>query len=289
MGFPVGAAIAAGGKLLGGILGNRRAKKAAAQARAQALQDTLNRGVYAREAAERGGFNPLTMLGVGGGVVAGSGSGYGYDGGAAPLASALSSAVDIIADEISPETQERREFNKLLTELTRLELDKARALAPVYAAGASFATSGALTGGRAAVQATQAGQSYTAAGRPAVEVYNPDRQSVEVGGIAIKPDKGWSDAQEIEDRYGDAVSWLYGIGVATADFIQTNRSEAVGGPQPVKTLPMTSGALLAAPPVWPGMPSRVGELLPGRPADKPKPKLRDYFTHNPTGFSAARY
>lgn len=41
--------------------------------------------------------------------------------------------------------------------------------------------------------------------------------ALKVAGKKITKSKNWSDAQDIEDRYGDLVSWLYGIGVVTAD------------------------------------------------------------------------
>ena len=37
---------------------------------------------------------------------------------------------------------------------------------------------------------------------------------LQISGYHVKKDKGWSDAQDIEDRYGDAVSWMYGLGVS---------------------------------------------------------------------------
>ncbi len=36
-------------------------------------------------------------------------------------------------------------------------------------------------------------------------------------GGTIKRNKAFSDAQDVEDRYGDVASWLYGIGVVGAD------------------------------------------------------------------------
>lgn len=40
---------------------------------------------------------------------------------------------------------------------------------------------------------------------------------MKIGGHAVKKNKEWSDAQIIEDRYGDVVSWAYGLGVVGAD------------------------------------------------------------------------
>ncbi len=58
------ALIAAGGSLLGGLLGSRSEKKAAAQERSWALEDQAEQFIRLRDAAEKGGFNPLTALSV---------------------------------------------------------------------------------------------------------------------------------------------------------------------------------------------------------------------------------
>lgn len=60
--------LSVGGSLLGGLFGDRSAKKAAAQQRAWALEDQSMQWVRHREASERGGFNPLATLGMGQGV-----------------------------------------------------------------------------------------------------------------------------------------------------------------------------------------------------------------------------
>lgn len=52
------------GNLLGGLFGNKSAKKAAAQERAWALEDQAEQFVRLRAAAEKAGFNPLTALGA---------------------------------------------------------------------------------------------------------------------------------------------------------------------------------------------------------------------------------
>lgn len=44
-----------------------------------------------------------------------------------------------------------------------------------------------------------------------------DSTALKIAGDTIKPNKNWSDAEKIEERYGDLVSWLYGIGVVGGD------------------------------------------------------------------------
>ncbi len=58
------AVIGAAGSLLGGILNRNSAKSAAATNRNWALQDQAEQFVRLRAAAEKGGFNPLTVLGA---------------------------------------------------------------------------------------------------------------------------------------------------------------------------------------------------------------------------------
>lgn len=52
---------------------------------------------------------------------------------------------------------------------------------------------------------------------------NPDDLSM--GALQISKDKTWSDAQKVEDRYGDLASWLYGIGVIGADGLKTSKTQ----------------------------------------------------------------
>ena len=47
-----------------------------------------------------------------------------------------------------------------------------------------------------------------------------NENDVKIGGTKINQNKGWSNAEDIETRYGDLVSWLYGMGVIGGDFIE---------------------------------------------------------------------
>ncbi|AXH73285.1 MAG: DNA pilot protein [Microviridae sp.] len=55
-----------------------------------------------------------------------------------------------------------------------------------------------------------AGTDYAMPGQPA-------SGGLKVAGVPIVKDKGWSDAQDVEDRYGDLVQMVYGAGVLGAD------------------------------------------------------------------------
>lgn len=88
-------ALGIGGQLLGGLLGNRSAKKAAAQQRAWALEDHRMQWVRHREASELGGFNPLATLGMGQGVAATPVSSNNY------MGDAVASAGLMLADSVA--------------------------------------------------------------------------------------------------------------------------------------------------------------------------------------------
>ena len=55
------------GKVVGGLFGRRSAAKQARRQREQEISDFKNKGKWIRQSAERGGFNPLTMLNATGG------------------------------------------------------------------------------------------------------------------------------------------------------------------------------------------------------------------------------
>lgn len=54
-----------------------------------------------------------------------------------------------------------------------------------------------------------AGTDYNVPGQPG--------SGINVAGVPVVKDKGWSDAQVVEDRYGDLVQMIYGAGVLGAD------------------------------------------------------------------------
>lgn len=45
--------------------------------------------------------------------------------------------------------------------------------------------------------------------------------AIRTGGATWLPDTGWSNTQEFEDRYGDPMSWIYGVGAFGADVLNT--------------------------------------------------------------------
>lgn len=108
-----------GSSLLSGIFGSSSRKKAEARAHVA----NQNRFVYLREAAEKGGFNPLTALM----------SGYGSQGGGGystpPLASstALQGAMASVSDLLTGRTAQRMAEDKKRAELLELEVNALKA------------------------------------------------------------------------------------------------------------------------------------------------------------------
>ena len=131
------AIIAGGLKLLGGLFG----KKKKAMTPQQSIESTA---AGARSAAEKYGFNALTLL-AGSNATAGAGMDMG---GTPPLAS-LSVLGDIVEDQFGDEANTRREHNKLQNELLQLEVDRARTLnvvAPPTAVGGASLNGGYAVG-----------------------------------------------------------------------------------------------------------------------------------------------
>lgn len=201
-------------QLLGGALGIFSANKA----RRQAKQDALNKFVDLRAAADAGGISMLTALGATGG------SGFGNYGGAPPLASVelLTGAAGDIEDEANGTAAQRRATERLNYDLAKIRLDQARS--GVYDAPApkSYAAAGSTVFADNTARPYPAGHVKTSGGSngpfsPALgSVPVPDRfldraSGVFVNGSYIDPSPGWSDAQTVEDNYGELGGAVYGV------------------------------------------------------------------------------
>lgn len=236
MGFA--AALSAGAQIIGGLSGLFSSKKGAPSAR----ENTVKLAQGARQAAERYGFNPLTMLQYGGGAVGGGG------GGAPPLASVemLTSGLRDFDDITSGDAQRRRAAEQLELDLARLKLEQARsgvAVAPVAAVNAVGAGPSPL--GRRAVTVMQGG-AVSDASRAVTRsgVAKPDNPNAShplrfslgnvsapdqtldrgagyyVGGARVEGAPGWSSGESIEQEYGDSpVSWGYSVAKLGADIV----------------------------------------------------------------------
>lgn len=134
------ALIGGGLRLLGGLFGRKKAPTPS--------QNIMSQAKGARQAAEKYGFNPLTMLQYGqpGGAMGGGGD-------APPLAS-LSILGEMIEENYGQDAKDRREHNRLTNELLTLEVQNARSLSGVAPPSAVAGMRGgppAFNGGRAAV------------------------------------------------------------------------------------------------------------------------------------------
>nr|QJB21559.1 MAG: DNA pilot protein [Microvirus sp.] len=130
------AIIGGGLQLLGGLFGG-----GGDHSPAKPDENLVLHAKGARDAAKQFGFNPLTLLGLGG-------QGYGPSRGAPPLASALEGFGAFLSDNFGSEANTRKEHNKLQTELLRLQVDKARSLSAVAPPSAVAGMGGAALGAR---------------------------------------------------------------------------------------------------------------------------------------------
>lgn len=271
-----GALINGGIKLLGGLFGSRSAKKAEARAR----QNFLNSGADTREAAVRGGFNPLTFLQATGGGAAANG-GFSAAGQPAALASQelIMGGLQDFGSVLSGEAAQQQRERELSYNLAKLEYEKSAASRIGAAAGSGFSTAR-----RAAMQIESEGQVIgygggapprrpTAKNEGRISVFAPNGKTLLVpAGIAerlnIKP---WQNMAMGE--YTELVGELRGEGEGLVDLglevgggggIQQNLT---GGD--VYTAPGAGGARPAGP---------VPGYMP--PAKKKPTSFWSYFGHS---------
>ncbi|AXH74965.1 MAG: DNA pilot protein [Microviridae sp.] len=199
-----GTLINVGGKLLGGLFGNRSAKKAAAKQRAQALEDERLKFTRLRESAELGGFNPLTAL-AGGGLSGLSG----LPSSAPPLASTemLSGALSDITDEFTGVASQQRARDQLELELAKIKVDQAKTEL-VHRQKPSAANNVAGGSGSANL------------GNNAASAIPPGT-SVRMFGFNTKPSDLFSDAEIAEQRYSDVAGSILGVATLGADLWNT--------------------------------------------------------------------
>lgn len=199
MGLPLLAALGGGQGIaaIGGFLGSLFGKKKKPEA-------TGVDYVKLRNDATAAGFNPLTAL------LAGGGSGY------------------------------QREFAPSLASGAFLQEAIGRGIDTVFNRGGGDKLADMVRGRDAAMEQVLAKKAQSLPGRfgyaltdavpfgvsqnasvPALPL-SAD-VSVRVNGLDVKKNAGWSGAQDFEDRYGDALSSVYGVGVLGADLKETFR------------------------------------------------------------------
>ncbi|WP_283177934.1 hypothetical protein [Gemmobacter sp. 24YEA27] len=226
----------------------------------------MSQAAGVREASEAYGFNPLTLLQYG------QPGGTGLANNGPPLASfdMLTQGFREIGDITSGDAERRRQQEELKLDLAKLEIERLKA------GKAADAVGGVSPLGR---NASMQVQSNVADAPPRISS-NPERTSVQIGGINSIPDTGWSDAEEIEKRGGDVASWIYGLGVIGADAWNTFsthaerravKSEAAGVPR--KT--------------WGGLGRAIGvaDNSSDNPRDWSAYRLRQEFGAAPDGYT----
>ena len=126
------------GSLIGGVSGLFSKSKGAPSAR----ENTVKLAQGARQASERYGFNPLTMLGAGSSMGGGGGGG-----GAPPLASIqmLTEGLQSVDDVISGDADRRRQADQLQLDLAKVQLEQARSGVIASGSTAADAVGGSLS------------------------------------------------------------------------------------------------------------------------------------------------
>lgn len=249
------AVIAGGLKLLGGLFG-RKQKTMTPQ---QSIESTA---AGARTAAAKYGFNALTLL-QGSNATAGAGMAMG---GPPPLAS-LSILGDIVDDNFSEEAKERKEHNRLQTDLLRLEVDRARTLSAV-APAPSVASGGPITGGRTT---TKIG-SFSGTGHDFTKDnadLTPGRQAV------VDPQRHASGIIQYNNAITGPVSLLGDDGEPFLEYLQV---PIIGGLQVVNNYAKQIAADVVAPAI---------EKWTGKPVNKER--TREYYMTLPAPYGRDRY
>ena len=186
-------------KLAGTVLGflGRRKK-----------QETGVDYVKLRESAEAAGFNPLTALRNGGA------QGF-YQGPRMSSAEFLGQALGEVGNTLYSAQAAKRdeEIDNLQRDILKQELDEMRkANDPIGGKDWGFSIPHAVTTTKATQNESPALSNHLV---HSGSVSNgPD---VVAGSVLVSKSEGFSDAEDIETRYGDVVSWPYGMAVLAAD------------------------------------------------------------------------
>lgn len=195
--FLLPAAISAGASLLGGAIGNQQ-KREGQEREIELQREFAQNGVrWKVEDAQRAGIHPLAALGATGAAY--SPVGLGDNDTAATFSAAgqdFSRAIDA--------TRTQGERNGVLgVKMAELSLERASLENDLLRAQILD-----ITRPRVPAFPSAAG-GFNVPGQPG--------SGIKVAGHTVKPDPGWSDAQDVEDRYGDIIQMLYGAGVLGAD------------------------------------------------------------------------
>jgi len=170
------------------------------------------------ENARAAGFNPLTALRNGGSA------------GFTTTAPALSSR-SFVGDALQAgfnqffgykQDQLDQERERLQTEIMRQDLANAKAQGDIFKNyGFTPPSVTTYTGGHE--NTSRPRLDPVRSSRPLNGVLNPDNTDLKIGGVDVKANPNWSDAEEFEKRHGDFAGSLYGLGTSIADTWYNNK------------------------------------------------------------------
>lgn len=208
------ALISGGASLLSGLFGSSSAKKA----RARALEDEKQKFVRLREAAELGGFNPLTAL-----ENSGQTFGSNLPSGAPPLASIdmITNGIKELGNEFTGVNAQQRAREQLEYDLAKLKLDQAR-----HSAARAVAP-GLPQMGR---------QTHPGASSNAPLTVKPGGGSLidPTRKLQTEPVKSFAGWYEEKNAGSGGTIYLPGNDGETEDILQLVTRVAIGGPQVAK-------------------------------------------------------
>jgi len=213
-------AIQAGGSLLGGLFGNKSAKKQAKQDYRRQKEFAQNTIQWKVADAKKAGLHPLYALGASGSFTPSNLAG-GYGTGDAIRDAAGAVAEGYAQSKAPPPGTPIGRLGQAQVELLESQEDRNSAEADLARSRAAREvqalnhTQDTQLFGNGEIPVTSSAPLKTGPLKPTT----PSR----MGGKTIRPDKRWSDAEEVEQRYGDAVSWLYGLLPGAADAIKAIR------------------------------------------------------------------
>lgn len=200
--------------VLGAVAGSLGSSLLSKSRSSQTSQESLDLNKLVKD-AQAAGFNPLTVLQATGGRGFGGtsqASSSDFDVGSMAAGAALSGIGDYFAND-----QQRR-----LAE-AEIDLTEARA-ASLRAAPQNFAAPPKASIGNQAVRDLSEPANYLPADNATPEKVNATdlagqelMGNMAVAGDVVEPSRNWSDAEVIEGRYGDVVSWAYGLATLGAD------------------------------------------------------------------------
>jgi len=262
----------AGMKLLGGFLSSRSARRA----EQRAIQTFRDSGELTRQAAEKGGFNPLTFLMATGGGAAANG---GFTGAGQPAALAsqalITGAVEDVGRVLSGEAAQEKKERELAYDLAKLEYDKSAAAGVSSNAAAGFATVNRAADRREFGQVTKyrggpPPSRPTSSDEPRIRVFAPNGKPwfIPMGvGKRLNLEAGQT---MMMGEYTELMGEIQGEGEGIIDAAM----DLFGGGNVRET--MTGGDLYK-----PSVPSRPEFKPSGLPAAKPDAKsFWSYFGHS---------